>query len=200
MNESSRETVVEAIAHVYAISAAPASSTSLRIERRPLMNSRFLVALAGTAMAVVALSGCSASGTPSASTPTTSASATPAAMAAAATATNTLGKIVVDGKGMTAYAFDVDVANSGKSACLAACAALWPAITTTTTTPTVTGITGTVSSITGTDGSKQITINGMPIYTFSKDTAPNDVKGQGFKGVWHALTPAGVKITTPAAG
>ncbi|MHB1172756.1 MAG: COG4315 family predicted lipoprotein [Lacisediminihabitans sp.] len=164
------------------------------------MNSKLLLTLAGTAITVIALSGCSASGTPSASTPTVSASPTTVAAVDAATATNSLGEIVVDGNRMTAYVFDEDVANSGKSACVAACAAIWPAITSTTATPVVTGITGTVSTITGVSGVRQITINGLPIYTFSKDAAPGDVKGQGFKGIWHALTPAGVKITTPAAG
>ena len=33
-----------------------------------------------------------------------------------------LGKVVVDGKGMTAYYFDSDVANSGTSACAGPCA------------------------------------------------------------------------------
>ena len=163
------------------------------------MNSKILLALTGTALTVIALTGCSTSATPDASTPAASESAT-AAPADAAVATSTLGTVVVDGKGMTAYAFDEDVANSGKSACVAACAAIWPAITTTSATPTVTGITSTVATITGVNGGKQITINGMPIYTFSKDAAAGDVKGQGFKGVWHALTAAGVKVTAPAAG
>lgn len=166
------------------------------------MNSRILLALTGTALTVIALTGCSTSATPAASTPAASESATaaPAAPSDAAVATSTLGTVVVDGKGMTAYAFDEDLANSGKSACVAACAAIWPAITTTSATPTVTGITGTVATITRVNGGKQITINGMPIYTFSKDAAAGDVKGQGFKGVWHALTAAGVKVTAPAAG
>lgn len=182
--------------------------------RKPYpMNSKTLLAISGISLAVIALSGCSANGisaasTPSASTPSASASsasapapsAAPAAMADAALATNSLGAVVVDGKGMTAYAFDGDAATPGKSACIAACAAIWPAITTMSTTPTVTGITGTVGTITGANGGKQITINGMPIYTFSKDVAPGDTKGEGVKGVWHALTAAGVKIPAPAAG
>jgi predicted lipoprotein with Yx(FWY)xxD motif len=111
-----------------------------------------------------------------------------------------LGSIVVDGKGMTAYFYDKDTANSGSSVCTGACASAWPAITTTSASPTVDGVTGTVGTITGVAGGKQITVNGMPIYTFASDTTPGDTKGQLFGGVWHVITPAGTEITTPNAG
>ena len=55
----------------------------------------------------------------------------------------------------------------------------------------------TVATITGVVGGKQITINGLPIYTFSKDTKPGDTNGQGVLNIWHVLSPAGEKITTP---
>ena len=114
-------------------------------------------------------------------------------------AATALGKIVVDGKGMTAYFFDNDQANSGTSACAGPCAATWPAITTTTNAPTVTGITGTVGTITGVAGGKQLTINGRPIYTFANDKAPGDVNGQGVKGVWYVISPSGEEIKSTVA-
>ena len=163
------------------------------------MNSKLLVTLAGSALIIVALAGCSTpagDSTPAAAAPTESSGAA----VDAAVASTTLGQIVVDGKGMTAYVFDKDVANSGKSACVADCALLWPAITSATTHPQVTGVTGTVGTITGINGGMQITINGLPIYQFSKDTAPGDVKGQDFKGIWHVLAPTGVKIAKAAGG
>lgn len=168
------------------------------------MKSKIALTLAAATFATLALAGCSASTTSSASGSAPSSiptsSAPTVAESDAATATSSLGTIIVNGKGLTAYAFDTDVANSGTSICTDVCATTWPAITTTSATPTVTGITGTISTITGVNGTNQITVNGMPIYTFSKDAAPGDVKGQGVKGTWHALTPAGEKVTTPAAG
>jgi Secreted repeat of unknown function len=37
------------------------------------------------------------------------------------------------------------------------------------------------SVITCTDGTKQLAVNGKPLYTFASDTKPGDVKGQGVK-------------------
>ncbi len=99
---------------------------------------------------------------------------------------------------MTAYFFDKDKAGSGTSACTGQCAALWPAITAASGTPSVTGITGTVGTITGVAGGKQITINGRPIYTYAKDTAPGETKGQGVNGVWYVISPAGDELKTAA--
>lgn len=163
--------------------------------------SRFIISLAGTALATLALAGCASSpgstngggGSSSSSSPSP---AKVAASAVLATATTSVGTIVVDGKGMTAYMFDKDTQNSGTSACAGQCAALWPAITTTAATPDVTGVTGTIGTITGTGGGKQITVNGWPVYTFSKDAKPGDTTGQGFGGIWWVLSPAGEKITT----
>jgi predicted lipoprotein with Yx(FWY)xxD motif len=170
-------------------------------QKEPIMKSKFILALAGSALAVVALAGCSSTaGTPTtaaSASPSMSASKAPAASPDAATATGKLGQIIVDGKGMTAYVWDKDTANSGVSACTGPCATLWPAITATSATPTVTGITGTVAEITGVNGGKQITINGLPIYTFTKDAKPGDTNGQDVLNIWHVLSPAGEKITTP---
>ena len=168
------------------------------------MKKKLLLAMAGSALAIVALAGCStmagsSNGGGTSSSPSATANA-PAASNDLATANSSLGQIVVDGKGMTAYFFDKDTANSGKSVCSGQCATLWPAITTTSDTPTVKGVTGKVGTITGVDGGKQITINGMPIYTFANDSAAGDVKGQGLMGIWWAVSPAGDKITTAASG
>jgi len=106
---------------------------------------------------------------------------------------SSLGKIVVNGKGMSAYFFDMDKANSGVSACTGECAANWPAITTSTAKPTVLGIKGKVGSI-AIKGGRQVTINGRPIYTFAFDAVPGQVKGQGAQGVWYVISPTGTEI------
>lgn len=60
------------------------------------------------------------------------------------------------------------------------------------------GVTGKVGVITTDAGTRQVTLNGMPLYLYSKDTAPGDVKGQGFNKIWWVINPAGEKISTPA--
>ncbi|WP_426595756.1 COG4315 family predicted lipoprotein [Cellulomonas sp. McL0617] len=134
-----------------------------------------------------------AASAPAASAPAASAPAAAAGTTAAdlSTANSSLGKIVVDGKGMTAYFFTKDTKDSGKSACTGDCAAAWPAIESMSATPTVDGVTGTVGTIPAADGGKQITIDGMPIYTFVKDMAAGDVNGQGYSGVWWVIAPDG---------
>lgn len=110
-----------------------------------------------------------------------------------ATASTSLGTVVVDGKGMTAYFYDQDVKGSGKSTCSGGCAAAWPAIESDAAKPTVSGVTGDVGTITGVDGKLQVTIDGRPIYTYAADAKPGDVTGQGVGGVWYVVNPDGTE-------
>ena len=105
--------------------------------------------------------------------------------------TTTLGTIIVDGKGMSAYYYLPDVPNSGVSSCTGGCLIHWPAITSTSVTPLVQGLTAKVSVI---PTSNQILINGRPIYTFAGDQKVGDVNGQGIGGVWYVISPAGVEL------
>lgn len=154
------------------------------------MKNSFVLAVAGTSLAALALAGCGSSDSGGTSTP--------AAGGDIGTAKTPFGQIVVDGNGRTAYVFDKDVANSGKSACTGSCASEWSAITSSAAKPRVAGLTGTVATITGTDGGKQITINGRPIYTFANDSSAGDTKGQGEDGEWHVVSPTGKEITKKA--
>lgn len=168
--------------------------------RRTILYSITALVAAAT---LTACGGGSDDDTPESAGETTSAEESPAQespaeeMAAAdlATAETSLGTIVVDGDGMTAYYFSNDVKDSGTSTCSGDCLTAWPPITTESDTPTVEGVTGEVGTITGTDGSTQITIDGRPIYTFAQDTAPGDVNGQGVNDVWWVIAPDGAEIT-----
>ncbi|MBF4597688.1 hypothetical protein ITJ50_11890 [Curtobacterium sp. VKM Ac-2889] len=160
-------------------------------------SSRSVPVLLGAALALsLGLAGCSTAGS-AAPSPSPSPAAQGDAPATtdsspsvdATVASTTLGKVVVDGKGMTAYYFDADIKDSGT--CTGACAAAWPAIEASTTKPKVSGITGTVGTIKGVDGGRQITIDGRPIYTFVGDKKAGDVTGQGDKGVWYVVNPDG---------
>ncbi len=103
----------------------------------------------------------------------------------------TLGTIIVDCKGMTAYYYLPDLPNSGVSSCTGGCLVHWPAITSKTTTPVVEGVSANVSII---PTSNQILINGRPIYTFVGDQKVGDTNGQGVGGIWYVVSPAGVEL------
>lgn len=160
---------------------------------------KFVLSLSTVALCIPALAACSTkdggssdsypSGSPSESTSS-------AKHADVSTSDTSLGKIVVNGEGMTAYVFDKDKPNATSSSCLGPCADLWPAIETTSATPDVEGVSGKIGTIAGTDGKTQITVDGMPIYAFSKDIKPGDANGQGVKGVWHAIKGDGSKVTS----
>jgi predicted lipoprotein with Yx(FWY)xxD motif len=99
----------------------------------------------------------------------------------------------VDGDGKTVYFYTRDNAGETKSACTGGCATLWPAVTSDTA-PQLQGVTGKIGSITTADGKQQVTINGMPIYYYAKDTAPGQVNGQGVAGVWYVVAPDGSMV------
>jgi predicted lipoprotein with Yx(FWY)xxD motif len=103
--------------------------------------------------------------------------------APATTADTSKGKALVDGKGMTLYTFDRDTA--GTSNCNGVCATNWPALAATADAKP----SGQWTVITRADGAKQWAYKGAPLYTFSKDTKPGDVTGDGVNSVWHIAAP-----------
>ena len=160
------------------------------------------VALSALALAgLTACGGTPAPGTDSTSPMRSSSSAMPSTSGSGDlhTSSTALGTILVDGAGMTVYFFDRDKAGESASACMGPCASLWPAVSATTATPTVDGVTGTVGTITGTDGNKQVTLNGLPLYTYAADQKDGDTKGQGFGGVWWVIGDNGAKVTSAPA-
>ncbi|SEQ43895.1 Predicted lipoprotein with conserved Yx(FWY)xxD motif [Lentzea xinjiangensis] len=96
-----------------------------------------------------------------------------------------LGPIVTDAKGFTLYRFDGDRPN--ESTCDGECAASWPPATVEGENFAVTGVDrGLVGSFVRQDGSRQLTVGGLPQYRFAKDSAPGETKGQGLQGKWFA--------------
>lgn len=150
------------------------------------MSSRLTLAVAGTSLAVMALTACGGSD---------SSGDVPAKGSDIGSSSSSLGTIVVDGKGMTAYVFDKDTPGSGKSACTGGCAGEWSAITSSSDEPKVDAVTGKVGTIAGADGAKQVTLEGMPLYTYADDSTVGDIEGQGKGGIWWVVSPAGKKIS-----
>ena len=87
--------------------------------------------------------------------------------------------------GRTLYVFAKDVAGSGKSTCVDACAANWPPLGVAATAVPL----GDYTIITRADGSKQWAFKGMPLYYYAKDTKSGDRLGDGVGGNWKIAKP-----------
>lgn len=117
-------------------------------------------------------------------------------MDAVHTASTDLGEILVDPDGFTLYIFTDDT--DGESTCYDACADLWPPVSGETSIST--GLDSTIfGTTTRTDGSEQLTVNGMPLYLYTPDTSPGDTTGQGVGGVWFVVDGDGSVIGGPEA-
>jgi predicted lipoprotein with Yx(FWY)xxD motif len=134
---------------------------------------------------------------PSPSAPQPSPSALLPSPSATGTAVNlgdsSLGKILVDGTGLTLYAFTADSAD--KSACAGDCATTWPPLTSDAAPTLGTGLDAEdFKTIARDDGSTQVTFYGLPLYHFSGDTGPGDTNGQGLGGKWYVVDAEGKLI------
>jgi predicted lipoprotein with Yx(FWY)xxD motif len=116
-------------------------------------------------------------------------------------ASNTsLGNIVVDGKGRTLYLFAKDAGKT--STCSGACTSNWPPFTATSKPTAGTGVSaGAITLVKQADGSKQVELDGHPLYYFQGDQSAGQVNGQGvdeFGAKWWAVAPSGSKVTSAA--
>jgi predicted lipoprotein with Yx(FWY)xxD motif len=98
-----------------------------------------------------------------------------------------LGSILTDGAGRTLYMFTKDA--PGISNCYDQCATAWPPLTSDSELVLSPGIPGVLGSTQRTDGTAQLTYNGMPLYYWVKDQKPGDTTGQNVGGVWFVINP-----------
>lgn len=105
------------------------------------------------------------------------------AQASAALVKTAPAHILVSARGMTIYLYTPDKPN--KSTCTGACATYWPPVALprgTTTAPSIAGVGGTFGVAKRADGTRQLTYDGAPLYTFVGDKKPGDMTGQGTQG------------------
>jgi predicted lipoprotein with Yx(FWY)xxD motif len=125
-----------------------------------------------------------------------------AAAAMVSTGGSSLGRILVNDKGLTLYLFEKD--RRGRSACSGTCAAYWPPLLTRGKPTAKNGAKATLlGTIRRADGTTQVTYAGHPLYRFLPDTKPGQTKGQDshtFGAGWYVLTPAGKKIESGESG
>ncbi len=161
-----------------------------------------LAAVALFAAACGSSSSSTGPGTSGSTTPATSPASTPAGAAAQTLGTAKIGgaTVLTNSKGLTLYWFAKDTATT--SNCTGACATFWPPVTGTVTAGA--GVNSSkIGSITRSDGTKQATYDGHPLYTYSGDTAPGQNNGNNINasgGVWHEVTlSAGAPAPAPSS-
>jgi predicted lipoprotein with Yx(FWY)xxD motif len=91
--------------------------------------------------------------------------------------------------GRTLYTFNSDSAGSGVSNCNGACASRWPPLTVAAGTVPGggTGASGQLGTIRRSDGTTQVTYNGLPLYFFAGDSAAGQTNGS-YPG-WSLVKP-----------
>ncbi|WP_308012008.1 COG4315 family predicted lipoprotein [Actinacidiphila acidipaludis] len=131
---------------------------------------------------------------PAASSPPATSSATVSAKS------GPLGTILVNSKGDTLYLFQND--KTSTSTCNGSCTQQWPPLTVSGKPTAGSNVKSSMlSTSTRSDGSKQVTYNGHPLYTFSGDKKPGQMNGQGltaFGAKWYVVGTDGKQITKTA--
>jgi predicted lipoprotein with Yx(FWY)xxD motif len=110
-----------------------------------------------------------------------------------------IGTVLEASNGFTIYHLTTEV--GGQIKCTGGCRATWPPILAPTgALPALPdGVPGTLATIDRPDGGVQLTLDGMPLYTYSGDSGPGQSNGQGVGGVWFAVSPSGSSVS-PGAG
>jgi predicted lipoprotein with Yx(FWY)xxD motif len=102
-----------------------------------------------------------------------------------------LGQILTDAKGKTLYVFAKDV--SGSAFCKDGCLNSWPIFLDDTLRIDESAANGLKRTdfkvITRSDGARQTTYKGWPLYRYTGDTAPGETKGEGLQGQWFVAKP-----------
>ncbi|ALV33073.1 hypothetical protein [Streptomyces sp. CdTB01] len=104
-----------------------------------------------------------------------------------------MGSVVTDDKGMTLYRSDMDQATPSMSMCTGDCAKTWMPVMAQDSVQTMGVEKSLLGSVNRSDGMKQLTLGGWPLYRYMGDTKAGQMNGQGKDKMWFAVTPAGKK-------
>ena len=157
-------------------------------------------AAAGLGSLALLLTACGgSSGSSSSSNPATTSTAKPAAQPSSAALggitpgstvlhvqKSAIGWVLALSNGQVVYAYDKDP-KGGTPACTGSCAQIWVPVTGghPVASPADKDL-GTLGTVATSNGAKQVTYNGSPLYTF-KGAKPLATKGNGIGGVWHVI-------------
>jgi predicted lipoprotein with Yx(FWY)xxD motif len=159
-----------------------------------VMSRRSLTRLGGVA-AVSAASLATLAGLPSPAAAVRSPRGTVASAATVALRSTSLGRILVNGRGHTLYAFTKDGRNKDRCVTTEGCTSAWPLLTVKGKPHAGAGVKGSkLSTITVAGGSHQVTYAGHPLYTYVSDSGPGETSYVGvsqFGGKWLAVQASG---------
>ncbi len=157
-----------------------------------------LAAAAGLGSLVLLLTACG--GSSSTSNPATTSTAQPGGQATSAALSSVpppgslvlhvqksdLGFVLALANGQVVYMYDKD-SKGGTPTCTGSCASIWPPVTggNPVASQADKGL-GTFGTVSGAGGVKQITYNGMPLYTY-KGAKVLTTTGNGIGGMWHVV-------------
>ncbi len=151
--------------------------------------------LAAFGAAMLVLAACGHSSTPTSSKGTPKSASTTVGV----TTIGSLGQVLDNSKGLTLYHLTTE--SGGKIQCTGSCASVWPPMLVSGDVPSApTGLSGTLGTIKRPDGTTQLTFDGMPLYTYSGDSATGQANGQGVQGVWFAVTASGSSSSGGSGG
>lgn len=166
------------------------------------MSAALLAAGCGSSTSSTTTTASSTAANAQVSTTTTASSTSAAAPGGEATVVSSkhaskLGTVLAAGKKkLTVYLFEAD--KGSESACYGACAKAWPPVTSAAAASALGAAQAAdLGTITRTDGTKQVTYKGHPLYFFVKDGDAGDAYGQGSKAFgasWYVLSPSGNKV------
>jgi len=154
----------------------------------------------GVALLVAACGGGSSNSSSSAQN-ANSASGNAAGGLSISTAQGADGTYLTGASGRAVYLWVADM--SSKSTCAGGCAAEWPPVITKSAPTGGGGVqTSDLGTTTRSNGAKQVTYNGHPLYYFIGDSGAGMLNGQGSNGFgakWWLVAPSGSAITSAAA-
>ena len=167
---------------------------------------KLFVGVGGAVAAAATVAACSSAASSTAAAPAASpagafSSSTGASASAGGTiittAKSSAGTVLTNGSGKAVYVWTKDTGDM--SNCNGACASAWPPVTTTATaTAAGSAKASDIGTITRSDGTKQVTYDGHPLYYFAGDSAAGMASGQGSDGFgakWWLVDPTGSDVT-----
>jgi predicted lipoprotein with Yx(FWY)xxD motif len=162
------------------------------------------------AAAAVLAAACSSGTNGSASTPASAGTSAPASSPAAAGGSSAATvdvhtgngtSFLTDSSGRALYLWTPDTKTM--STCSGACASAWPPLTVKGAPTAGTGATASdLGTISRSDGTKQVSYAGHPLYYFAGDKAAGQTSGEGSNGFgapWYLVAPSGQQITNLSA-